>query len=422
MKGETADLFDQVFPTQAPQHAVVPRREFKPWHKPRKQFIRAHQWNREALKLITRYLDLTIRPAGTEDDPEDFGYASSADRPVEMGIEHPLRCLVLPGEDLLDVRSLWHGIKDLGCWIKYLGFNQGQGSDNLDTRVHIATNEVNALDKIHRQSTVIRDRFQSIASRQSQAYFLMKDAGPFDIVNLDLCDSLFPVRSVGGQAPVGYYNALHQLANYQNAHRTKPWLLFITTQVEPELMDPEGMRKLLQPVGKNCSISRVFAARLAEIVAENAIPSDDGAVDLANLSHEHVFRLFGVGLGKWLLRLVFSGEPKWTVLMLPSYSYGIKENVARMASLAFLFRRKSAPMRDETGLSQLELPVTKPIDEQDCALKLLKAVEGIKDVDGILAGNAGLHREMTEASATLLELAGYDRKAYCEWVKKPETA
>ena len=57
----------------------VEAREFKPWHKPRKQYIRLRQWC-----AIVRWL---IRKVGMQQGDS-------------------LRYLGLPGEDLLDIRSL----------------------------------------------------------------------------------------------------------------------------------------------------------------------------------------------------------------------------------------------------------------------------------------------------------------------------
>ena len=65
------------------------RREFKPWHKPRKHFVRLHQWCHETRQLLKK-----------------LQYANGSE----------LRYLGLPGEDLLDIRL---GI--LNSLISYVG-------------------------------------------------------------------------------------------------------------------------------------------------------------------------------------------------------------------------------------------------------------------------------------------------------------
>ena len=119
----------------------------------------------------------------------------AAEIPEAIRIERPLRCLVVPGDDLLDVRSLWQSLRPYNCYMRYLGFNEGHGSKQIDTRVHVANNEVTSLDKVARDSQVLHGPFQSIASENSQAYQYLKEYGPFHVVNLDICDSLFPTTA-----------------------------------------------------------------------------------------------------------------------------------------------------------------------------------------------------------------------------------
>jgi len=57
----------------------VPEKRFKPWHKPRKHYLRVYQWCQQIATLI-----------------KDLG----------LGESDSLRYLGMPGEDLLDVRTL----------------------------------------------------------------------------------------------------------------------------------------------------------------------------------------------------------------------------------------------------------------------------------------------------------------------------
>lgn len=402
------EFVSDVFQTAEPKHIPAPPREFKPWHRERKQFIREHQWNFHAERLINRWLSLT---KDIEDVPDSA--------PDSVQVPNPLRCLVLPGDDLLDVRSLWQRVNKLGCWIKYIGFNSSQGSKHLGSRVHVATNAVNALDKVVPSSEVLHDRFQSVGNPKSIAHQRMRDAGPYHIINIDLCDSLFPVTT---SDPAEYYNALRQISQFQCECCTHPWLLFVTTQVEPPLKDTTGLAKLSSAVHQNCGNSPDFTAALHDLLAHKVYDEAAAGLDLSSLADEEVCRFFGVALGKWLLHLVASATPPWSVRMLASYRYTIKEGVAPMFSFAFLFQRhKPTGLQDKTGLSQSPVEPENPYDEKKYALNLVKAVSNIRDVEKMLADDPSLKSGITESAAGLMEAAGFDRAMFLDFLKSTET-
>jgi len=59
-----------------------------------------------------------------------------------------LKCLVIPGQDLLDIRALRNDVGDLKCYIRYLGFNESHGSDHRGTRIHVANNAVTSFSDV----------------------------------------------------------------------------------------------------------------------------------------------------------------------------------------------------------------------------------------------------------------------------------
>src|SRR5687767_14563357 len=114
---------EAVFADQSlPQHATLPLRHVKPWHKPRKQWIRRNQWLKEMSDLCEL---LKFRERQT------------------------LRYLSLPGEDLLDVRVLRECCVARQLKLKYLGLNDEYSSETPNTWLHIAWNEVNTMQGIH---------------------------------------------------------------------------------------------------------------------------------------------------------------------------------------------------------------------------------------------------------------------------------
>ncbi len=423
MSAHSSDLSDDIVQSVAPEHIAPPRDEFKPWHKVRKQFIRERQWNELIDRMVKRYLrsDLQNEEADWSlEEEEDTASGGAVEIPDSVRVERPLRCLVIPGDDLLDMRSLWKRLSVHKCFIRYLGFNESHGSHQSGTRVHVANNEVTSLDRARPDSLVLADRFQSIASPNSQAYRYLKEYGPFHVVNLDLCDSLFPTTS---KPPTAYFTAIYQLAKYQMEHQTTPWLLFITTQVEPGVASEPELQKLCKPMRDNWDKHPGFASRLSALLQPHVFGLPESAIDISALTEEDMVQAFGVALGKYLLRLTASGHPNWSVQMLRSHRYGINQQPrVDMLSLAFQFRRKFSPPVDTTGLSDVQIIVPKFPSELECAVKLVAAVENITNVDELLQADAQLRTQMETASADLLAEAGYDRESYLAWVRSGEGA
>lgn len=335
-----------------------------------------------------------------------------------MHVQKPLRCLVIPGNHLLDIRSMWTAVSPLDCYIRYLGFNEGHGSGDIGTDVYVANNAVTSLGGVISNSQVVKDRFESIAGIDSQAYKYLKDYGPYHVVNLDLCDSMFPNTD---QNVEPYYTALNRLLEYQFKAQKTSWLLFITTVVVPALVDNETMQNLCAPTRLNFDEHPSFSEEMKILLPHAALKDDTGNVDLAGLSEEQVICLFGVAFGKWLLRMGQSPSPKWTVEMRRSYRYTINEDKgAVMLSLAFEMMPNFAPPVDTTGMSQLNVSVKTFPSEAESAVKLAKSVANITDVIHKLSEDTALNTELRDEAANLMAMAGFDREKYIRWVEAGE--
>ena len=418
MSDNQADFVDEIVQDELPRHIEPPRDDFKPWHKVRKQFIRERQWN----QLIKRMVDRLRQPLQNEASDWSLDQDSNTERdaateiPEAILVERPLRCLMLPGDDLLDLRSLWNYIRPKECWIRYLGFNETHGSQQQGSRVYVSNNEVTSLDRVATDSQVLPDRFQSIANVSSQAYHYLRAYGPFHVVNLDLCESLFPTTS--GER-TEYYNALHRLAEYQMKTQTTPWLLFLTTQVEPSLVEAEELERMCQPTRQNCDTHADFVQRLSAIIPPEAFQTKEATIDVSKLDEEQMIRVFGVALGKWLMQLASSASPEWFVDVQPCYRYRIREKPqVEMLSLAFLFKPNFQAPIDATGLSSLDIQHPSRPSELDFAIKLISAIEKLADVDDLLRTDNDLRVSMETASADLLASAGYDRDKYLDWADR----
>jgi hypothetical protein len=419
MTSQGSDFADEIVQDKLPSHTEPPRDKFLPWHRVKKEFIRQFQWNNLTVRMIKRYWAQQLKQEETDWSIDENNAGDQKFKPpAGVQLKRPLQCLVIPGEDLLDVRALWRDMDGLNCGIRYLGFNESHGSDHKGTRVHVANNAVTSLPGVMKSSRVVPDRFESIASDTSQAYRYLKEYGPYHIVNLDLCGSMFP-NTV--KETTNYYDALLRLLVYQFQHQTSEWLLFITTMVEPAVVHVQGLQSLCAPTRENMAKYKEFADEIKKLLPEQTFQNTDGSLNLSALNEGQVVRLFGVALGKYLLALCHKAQPQWTVAMRASYCHTInKDKGAVMLSLAFALKPNITPPADATGMSKLTIPERKYPDERECAIKLAESVSRIRDVDELLAADQKLKISLCGAHADLLEAAGYDRGAYLKWVEDGE--
>jgi hypothetical protein len=419
MSSPDSNFADDIIQDDLPVHTVPPRDRFLPWHRVKKEFIRRNQWNELTARMIKRYWRQQLQEPELAWSLDDIGDAAvTVKLPPDVAMERTLKCLVIPGEDLLDVRALWRDVTDLRCHIRYLGFNESFGSNQKGTRIHVANNAVLSLPQVSSDSCVVPDRFEAIQSRESQAYQYLKHYGPYHVVNLDLCGSMFP-NTV--KDPGEYYQALLELLAYQFENQKCEWLLFITTMVEPAVAHADRLHALCKPTRDNVKKYDEFAEKLATFLPKDAFKNADAPIDLKSFTEDQIIQLFGVALGKWLLALCQKAQPQWTVAMRRSFRYSVNDDKgAIMLSLAFALKPNILPPVDETGMAKLKVAAKKYPEESECALKLAESVYQIRDVDEALAADAAMKAKLRDSHADLLEAAGYDRAAYIKWVDEGE--
>lgn len=363
---------------KVPTHSELPEKQIQPWHKPRKQWIRRYQWLEQITDLCKQ---LNLRET------------------------RPLRYLSLPGEDLLDVRVVRECCKDAGAKLRYLGLNDDFASEQPNTWLHVASNEVNSLPEVHRDSIVIKDRFERIADQSSVAYKYVKQYGPFDVVNLDLCESLSPLR----QRSPNYYAALECLATHQIHTRpaNEPWLLLITSRVGGPWVFDVDMGKLAKCIAENAKAHKEFAIKLNQLVPQGLATVQNPATNWKKINQPEFLNLFTVGFGKWLLHLLTSASPKWAIKLLSSYSYRVKASDPDMVSLAFSLECFPEAPTDRFGLSSGQRSATGGYDEKKFALKLLDSVGEVSDLDTKLNGDRTTYAAMEQETFELLKSARY---------------
>jgi len=201
------------------------KKDFYAWHRPRKQFVRDRQWCVQVLRLL--------------DDCAAFGDGDGL-----------LKYLGLPGSDLLDIRCFYEEIcKPKGLGLRFLGFNSGADpKSEQQTELNISLDEVTKLDGVDSQSQIIPDDIRRVANEESIAWSRVFKLGPFDVINLDLCDGFG--TDAGGKFNDTYYNAMAHLLALQARQKT-PWLLLLTTRVGNAHVDTETFALLLKRYAEN---------------------------------------------------------------------------------------------------------------------------------------------------------------------------
>ncbi|KWS44731.1 PP_RS20740 family protein [Pseudomonas savastanoi] len=359
-------------------------KKFLPWHRPRKQFVRDYQWFEQIKKL---YID-----SGSN--------------------QKQLTYLGLPGVDLLDLRyfhsaiCLEHEIK-----LKFLGFNSAASpSNDSQTEMAISLDEVTKLEHIDPRSEVIWDDFCQIGNTNSNAWKKACAAGPFNVINLDLCDGF------GLQPPNcmedNHYNALNQLLTLQS-RSAQPWLLFLTTRAGTNHVHSDVLERLKSHYSKSLHECLSFK----EVSNDSFSIQDNISLEEALKTGEGLMSVFITGICNWLLNIATSQRPptKVEVKSVIGYKVNSKSEGSDLISVALKF----IPVFDaNTDVLGLATNARSSLDICDLSTKAIRRVAAIKDADAILEADEAIAKKMTDDMGRLLQEARYDMNAYLDWLKQ----
>jgi hypothetical protein len=380
---------------EAPDLAeLVDRRDdFAPWHHPIKQIVRTRQWAALTKKLIQ------ARP---------------------NGVSTVLRYFTLPGADLLDVRVLSDVCKPLGIKIEYFGFNAGSpAGDDAAQQIHTPNSQgagwvtvesaLRQAGRITENAVILEDRLEDIALPASQAAIQLQQRATFDVINIDACDHL-------AYCPKGRltstFDALEALLKHQTG-AASPWLLFVTTRVDPQLLGAPGVI-FQNAITQNLGVSNSgFGASLAECIKGNTgrIAAELAAVWTTH--DERFLKLYSVGLGKFLLQF-FHAQPNLpaNVELSSVYAYRVNSEQPDMLALAFLI----TPEPKRIFPPQVGAAVVFPALEPLRAVGIAKRAMQLEDIDGLLAINAYIRNEAIDGTRALLQSAKFDLDKWREWL------
>jgi len=356
------------------------KKVFLPWHKPRKQYVRHEQWT----VLIAELL---------EEDHE----------------KETLKYLGLPGDDLLDLRYFHEKIcQPKQVKLKYLGFNNGANSSlKGNPELNISLHEVNNLKYIDNSSLVIPDNFCQIANPNSIAWERSKKMGPYDIINIDLCDGFG--KQPHDQFLDTHYNTLDQLMVMQ-ARKSSPWLLFITTRTGPEHTDP-GILSLLKAIYHNNLLECEEFLKASNSYYKI---TDQNSLDISATTPKGMSDIFLISLCKWIAKMGLIQNPQALVELKSTLGYRIKRNV-EYEDLISLAIKITPTERRSIQVPGPATSIAESLNECEIALQVVHSINKLIDVDAILDTNTAIKEQMIEDSISLLMTARYDVSEYSKW-------
>jgi hypothetical protein len=369
----TADLFDGE--TYTPARPA--QRQFKPWHRPRKQFVRRDQWLKQARKIL-----------------------------AARETEEPLRYLGLPGEDLIDLRYLHEQVCGSGTRkLVFLGFNTAVGDARVD--LHVSLDEVLRLPNVDSRSEVIGDDFRVLARSKSLALKRAESLGPFDLVNLDLCDGLL----IDAPDPSGatIYAAISRLFRIQGG-MTSPWLFLLTCRIGSAHVNAEAAALLFEFWQSNFDNCDGFEASCTGHLCEGA----DSSFDHRTAGARPTFEVTVTAICMWIINLAASVGARASLNSSISYRVMPTAECDDLVSLALWIQPADAGVDDRSGLAASTPAMP---DECEQARKVPKRVSKTVAADRLLEDDAELRESLVLDSVRMLSLARYDTEMYRSWLE-----
>ncbi|MFD8468111.1 hypothetical protein ACFV10_23760 [Streptomyces cyaneofuscatus] len=375
-------------PLDFPEKVV---REFRPWHRPRKQYVRRVQWCHEIWNLTT-------------------------DLMRTRGELHELRYLTLPGNDLLDIRHIAETIcSPRQMKLRYLGFNSAAIPTSAD-QAELNGTEFSTIRTtwIESESQVFPGDFRRVADSRSLPHQQMWKRGPYHAINIDLCGG-FAGREKTESAP-NYFGALRAILHNQ-ARSDDDFLLFITTRMDDDNVDNGAKEILLQLAQEIYDTCKGYASAFSEAWG---IQEGDAPVHVPMVVGTG--EAFMLGLTQWIISTGVSLGLKASVRSFMTYRTGYGLGDDDIVSLAIRFKRDHPVIPpDPHGLARIFNDSANEANKK-CEQSIIvpRRVRERTHVDKILQEQAEEFEKCIVESAALLGSAGYDPDSYRGWVMQEE--
>jgi hypothetical protein len=366
--------------TEYKRVAERPRKEFAPWHRPRKQFVRKFQW-------VACLQDIYVGR-----DPEDR-----------------INYLGLPGTDLLDLRVFYDEVcVPQNRMLRFLGFHQGIESDSSESvSLDISLQQVKLRELVHESSKVLTDDIKKIGSPNSIAYQEALRAAPYDVINLDFTVGF--ARDAPGSLD-SVYSALNLIIAMQQ--RLQQWLLLMTGLIGREVFDSAAAEKL-----HALFLGTLECEGFRDACSEYFESPDLDSLDIDSCSDSDYFYAMAIGFCVWVFRQAQQAGSPRRVNLRAAFYYQHYPNGPRpdMLSIAIRFTPKVVAATDPSGLA---VAGRNRVDQCEASLQFATKLHGAANVDERLENNNALRDELVEETVSLLLEAGYDETDYRQWVAR----
>ena len=288
--------------------------------------------------------------------------------------------------------------------MRFLGFSTGAHNPDQRVELNISLDEMRGLETVDERSHVVPDDIRALARTNSVGHKSAVDAGPFDVINLDFCDTVLTDAAEADSV----YEAIAALFGLQN-RRAKPWVLLLTTRLDRSVVSDDIVSKLDSLVEANVESCDEFSRAYAELVAGD--PRSDGL--LAGCADGAWVDVFNVAVCTWMLSQAVAVDTKLEVKSCLSYRVAPGDGQDDIVSIALLLSPQIAPAADSSGLVSPSPPA---VDKCRLAAAMTRRLGQRRLVDVILAKNAHLFDEMASETRSLLGQARYSEEAYIAWL------
>jgi hypothetical protein len=379
--------------------SITLKKNFLPWHKPRKQYIRNNQWNAATASLIDH---LRLNEKGRS-----------------------LQYLSFPGSDLLDVRSLYSTCASKEVRLKFIGLNEITADDKESLMDQlISVNELRGLQYIDPSSDVYEDQLERLCVNKSIAQQqVIKPSTSYDVINIDLCRSM--LESPPKEKQSNYYDALFKLLRHQADNRTEDWLFFVTTRTNQDMVNDSAFRKFIEVLEQIFDLDQTVYDKCNELKIFSEDVLVNRRINPEKIDPFSFNNLVSAGIGKWVLSALADRPPAHKSKMLTLFGYNVfqqKNGPCDMMSFGFWCKHIPNKAIDTFGLAgsgvnlnaeSLDLAVSK------ARVTVIESVSKVVDVD-LHMSNDETFEEMLRASSALMKSARYDVDSYIDWARKDQ--
>lgn len=350
--------------------------QFRPWHRPRKQWVRIKQWQywTNVLLKTKAYADV--------DELHYFGF---------------------PGEDCLDIHVLGQDLPKG----KKICFYALESSTNCASQINdIIHSKLMDFRYISPHSRVENSNFEILNETKSKLVNELRSRPAFHLINLDFMKALFPPQN--GEKLL---SAIIKLLTLQFERQNFTWLLFLTFRCDKKSLDTELLKKYMDVLYQNYAdidFRENLNSKIYQIKNETILENDE-------LLQEDVFEeIVGISILKWILKNSVEKGIHMKTKSVGIYKIGEKQKdedeEGHLFSIVLEFKKDNSFVKDATDL----LPTYNPVAEEEvsCGIKIIDKISKASNIDDILEKNIELYRTLKQSTLDLLKEAGYDIKLY----------